>query len=255
MRMLNAPGILNAANIPVMQLIRMAYQMQDFQIVGAPTWANTDRFDIEGKFDPATMAPPAPGQPPRMQMMMRSLLRDRFGMVARVETRELPILALKVARNDGRLGSQMKPAAVDCGAQAGPRGGGPIDGRGGRHRWPLRRTTSRRPGRRTFRRMDAADRRRDPVFARRAPRLRRSNGIRSVARGRNAHLSLRDSVGAADRTCRRRSLRPDRELRHRAEMDSDSEPVATRTPPPESNYPPSIPTVHPSRPRSGNNSG
>ena len=37
MRMLNAPGNFNAANIPVTQLIRMAYQMQDFQIVGAPS--------------------------------------------------------------------------------------------------------------------------------------------------------------------------------------------------------------------------
>jgi len=131
MRMLNAPGNFNAANIPVTQLIRMAYQMQDFQIVGAPSWANTDRFDIEGKFDAATIAPPTPGQPSPMLLLVRALLRDRFGFVAHIETRELPILALKVARADGRLGPQMKPAAADCGAQAGPRGGGPIDGRGG----------------------------------------------------------------------------------------------------------------------------
>lgn len=131
MRMLNAPGNFNAANIPVMQLIRMAYQLQDIQIVGAPSWANSDRFDIEAKFDVATISPPAPGQPSPMLQMMRGLLRDRFGLVAHTETRELPILALKIARADGRLGPQMKPAAVDCGAQAGPRGGGPLDGRGG----------------------------------------------------------------------------------------------------------------------------
>ena len=131
MRMLNAPGYYNATNIPVMQLIRMAYQLQDFQIVGAPSWANSDRFDIEAKFDVATISPPAPGQPSPMFQMMRGLLRDRFGLMAHTETRELPMLALKVARADGRLGPQMKPAAADCSPQAGPRGGGPIAGRGG----------------------------------------------------------------------------------------------------------------------------
>lgn len=132
MRMLNAPGNLSATNVPVMQLIRMAYQVQDFQIVGAPDWANRDQFDVEGRFDPASAPPPGQAPPvPRMMLMLRTLLRDRFGMVAHTETRELPVLALKVARADGRLGPQMKPAAVDCGSQVGPRGGGPIDGRGG----------------------------------------------------------------------------------------------------------------------------
>ena len=125
----NTPGNLSAFNTPVSQLIRMAYQMQDFQIIGAPDWANTDRFDVEGKFDPAAGPPPASTPPaPRMMLMMRTLLRDRFGMVARVETREMPILELRVARADGRLGPQMKPSTVDCGALLGGRG--PIDGRG-----------------------------------------------------------------------------------------------------------------------------
>ena len=63
--------------------------------------------------------------------MLRTLLRDRFGMVAHTETREMPILALRVARADGRLGPQMTPAAVDCAALNAARGRGPIEGRGG----------------------------------------------------------------------------------------------------------------------------
>src|SRR6187401_1183354 len=50
----NMPGNLSLFNNPVRQLIRMAYQLQDFQIVGAPDWANTERFDIEARFDPTT---------------------------------------------------------------------------------------------------------------------------------------------------------------------------------------------------------
>jgi uncharacterized protein (TIGR03435 family) len=120
----NAPGNIAMFNVPVRQLIRVAYQLQDFQIVGAPDWTNTDRFDIEGRFEPP---PPGPPQPtPRMLLMLRTLLRDRFGMVAQMETREMPIMVLRIARADGRLGPQIKPAAADCAAlNAAARGRGP----------------------------------------------------------------------------------------------------------------------------------
>ena len=127
----NAPGNLSAFNVPIRQLIQMAFQVQDFQIVGAPDWASTDGYDVEGRFDPAEpRAGVAPGQPP-MLPMIRTLLRDRFAMVARTETREMPVLALKLARSDGRLGPQITQSAVDCAAMAVARGRGPIDGRGG----------------------------------------------------------------------------------------------------------------------------
>jgi uncharacterized protein (TIGR03435 family) len=119
----NTPGNIAMFNVPVRQLVRLAYQLQDFQIVGAPDWANTDRFDIEGRFEPPPPGPPP--QTPRMLLMLRTLLRDRFGMVARTETREMPILALRLVRADGRLGPQLKPAAVDCAALNAARGRGP----------------------------------------------------------------------------------------------------------------------------------
>jgi uncharacterized protein (TIGR03435 family) len=67
-----------------------------------------------------------------MQAMMKTLLAERFRLVAHAETREMPILALVLARSDGRLGPQLKKSAVDCAALAAPqRGGPPPDGRGG----------------------------------------------------------------------------------------------------------------------------
>jgi uncharacterized protein (TIGR03435 family) len=119
----NTPGNIAMFNVPVRQLVRMAYQLQDFQIVDAPDWANTDRFDIEARFEPPPPGPPP--QTPRMLLMLRTLLRDRFGMVAKMETREMPILVLQLVRADGRLGPQIKPAAVDCAALAAARGRGP----------------------------------------------------------------------------------------------------------------------------------
>jgi uncharacterized protein (TIGR03435 family) len=129
MQMRNMPGNVSAFNIPVRMLIRQAYQVQDFQVVGAPAWENTDRFDVEGRYDPAALLVGSDTPAQRMSAMMKALLRDRFGMVAHTETREMPILTLTVARSDGRLGPQLKPAAVDCVAMG--RGRGPIDGRGG----------------------------------------------------------------------------------------------------------------------------
>ena len=127
----NSPGNLSAINVPINQLIQMAFQVQDFQIVGAPDWASTEGYDVEGRFDPSSLQTNVtPGQPP-MFGMIRTLLRDRFGMVARTETREMPVLALRLARSDGRLGPQIKQSEVDCAALAGARGRGPVDGRGG----------------------------------------------------------------------------------------------------------------------------
>ena len=134
MRLQNMPGNFAAFNMPVRQLIRQAYQLQDFQLVGMPDWASSAQYDVQGRFEPPATAPAPvqPSQPPRMQLMIRSLLRDRFGMVAHTETREMPVYALRIVRTDGRLGPQMKPAAVDCAAgNAAARGRGPIEGRGG----------------------------------------------------------------------------------------------------------------------------
>ena len=129
--MRNTPGNLSAFNIPIRQLIQMAFQVQDFQIVGAPDWAATEGYDVEARFDVTSpRAGAAPGQP-TMLLMIRTLLRERFGMVARTDTREMPVLALRLARSDGRLGPQIKQSEVECAAMAAARGRGPIDGRGG----------------------------------------------------------------------------------------------------------------------------
>jgi uncharacterized protein (TIGR03435 family) len=61
-----------------------------------------------------------------MLLMLRSLLEDRFKLVAHGETREMPIYELVVARKDGRLGPGLHKASIDCGALfASAQGGAP----------------------------------------------------------------------------------------------------------------------------------
>jgi uncharacterized protein (TIGR03435 family) len=82
--------------MPAIQLIKSAYHVQDFQVVGGPAWLNEDGFDIEAKGDPnATRA--------QIMLMLQSLLEDRFGLKYHRETRELPVYALTVARGGAKL--------------------------------------------------------------------------------------------------------------------------------------------------------
>lgn len=95
-------------NIPVRSLISLAYNNLPFdRILGGPAWIVSDRYDINGSGkENATMAETA--------VMVRSLLRDRFQLVAHMDRRELPVYFLVVARADGRLGPGLRRSAVDC---------------------------------------------------------------------------------------------------------------------------------------------
>ena len=120
------PGSFSVFGVPMRFVVRQAYVAQDFQITGGPDWMNTDLFDIEARFDPAT------GPTGRMALAarLRNMLRERFNFSARTETREIPIYALVRTRGD-RLGPAIKPSAVDCSGLPAPgRGAGPgPDGR------------------------------------------------------------------------------------------------------------------------------
>jgi len=119
-------GRFTATNMPLRQLILMAYQVQPFQIDGGPSWMTSDRFDIVAKAD-RDVPPPAPGVAGPMQFMMRALLADRFKLTLHNEQKEMPVYNLVVARADGKLGPQLKQSTTDCAAimAAGRRGGGP----------------------------------------------------------------------------------------------------------------------------------
>lgn len=130
-------GNLTATNVPLRMLIRNAYQLQEFQIVGGPDWMTTDRFDITAKaggdvqiglFGPAVGAGTGPTP---AQVMLRNLLADRFKLTVHNETRELPVYALVLARADGKPGPQLRPSAIDCAATFAGRGRGGRGGPGG----------------------------------------------------------------------------------------------------------------------------
>ena len=101
-------GRITATNLPVRSLIGMAYGIPTFnRILGLPDWAAEERYNIDAQ------APQPHPSAEDLNAMMRTLLRERFGLVARRETRELPVYSL-VQTRQGVLGSKLRAAAVDC---------------------------------------------------------------------------------------------------------------------------------------------
>ena len=58
--------------------------------------------------------------------MLQSLLRDRFQLRAHTETRTLPTYDLVLARQDGRLGPDLRRSDTDCDALLAARKGAPF---------------------------------------------------------------------------------------------------------------------------------
>jgi uncharacterized protein (TIGR03435 family) len=100
-------GRLGASWVTVRDLVRMAYGVLDVQVIGGPAWASSDRFNVE-----ATAAGDLSADEARA--MLRSLLQDRFKLAARAETRPLTVSALELARDDGRLGKQLRRSGPEC---------------------------------------------------------------------------------------------------------------------------------------------
>src|SRR5262249_7993167 len=123
-------GRFSAINVTLRMLIRNAYQLQDFQIVGGPSWQNEDHFDVVAKAESGdgigdVFRAERQGEPSRGQLMLRSLLAERFKLAVHNEDREMPIYALVLNRADGRLGPQIKVSEVGCEAMGRGRGRGP----------------------------------------------------------------------------------------------------------------------------------
>jgi uncharacterized protein (TIGR03435 family) len=96
------------ADTTLRDLIRYAYDVQEFQIEGGPGWIGSSRFDVNAR------AAAVPAGPDGMRALVRRLLVDRFRLRARMEPREMPRYDLVVARRDGRLGEKLRPSLFDC---------------------------------------------------------------------------------------------------------------------------------------------
>jgi bla regulator protein blaR1 len=110
-------GGMNIVNATLKGVITFAYNVREFQLSGGPSWVNSERFDIVAKVGPND-APPDPRQmtdTQRTQLQedlrtrFRALLAERFQLVVRPETKELPVYGLVIGKNGSKLVVSQEP--------------------------------------------------------------------------------------------------------------------------------------------------
>ena len=95
----------------MVDLVRVAYGVESANVVGGPAWLDTDRFDVIAKVSGTPTAE-------TLQLMMQSLLADRFKLVVHKDTKALQGYALtfvkkvpqlKESKGDGDAGCSHSP--------------------------------------------------------------------------------------------------------------------------------------------------
>lgn len=113
-------GRVTTENVSLQSLIQFAYNLSSGsgdQIIGAPNWVRTSKFDIVAKPDEATSTAiskmNSDDRDKALRHMMQDLLADRFNLKLHHETRSLPVLALTVDKSGPKL---TKPANATGGS-------------------------------------------------------------------------------------------------------------------------------------------
>ena len=110
-------GGINVVNVPVRRLIEFAYNARESQIQGGPGWIGNTAYDIVARVEkaggPQDLGKMSDAERRTLESQIRqrtqALLEDRFQLKIRRETREMPILALTVAKS----GLKLKPVRSD----------------------------------------------------------------------------------------------------------------------------------------------
>jgi len=87
------------------------FRPQNGQLVGAPDWVLSDRYDLQATANATTTSDD-------LRLMLRALLAERLKLAAHLEPREQPVYFLTTARPDRKLGAQIERTTRDCAAVA-----------------------------------------------------------------------------------------------------------------------------------------
>ena len=103
-----ASGRLVITAMTVKEVIQGAYGIQSFELINVDSPVLSERIDIDAKTERPV------GSLREMQQMLQPLLADRFKLAVHRETRVMNALLLVLARNDGKLGPNMKKTQSQC---------------------------------------------------------------------------------------------------------------------------------------------
>ena len=119
------PDRFMATNVTLQGLIRVAYGVQDSQIVGGPQWLNSENYDMD-----ATIGRSLVDQLSKLSKeeaglqrgrILQAFLADRFKLTLHRETREVPGYALLIAKGGPKF-QQAKPGETYASGVKDPHG-------------------------------------------------------------------------------------------------------------------------------------
>jgi uncharacterized protein (TIGR03435 family) len=94
-------------DVNMLQLIQAAYGVSEDNISGGPGWVSLDLFDIVAKVPDGTT-------PATANLMLQSLLAERFGLVVSKGTRPVPRYVMTVAKGGSKLKSASGSGNASC---------------------------------------------------------------------------------------------------------------------------------------------
>ena len=100
-------GTFEMENLPIRNLVTFAYRRRANEVFELPKWATTEVFTIRVKTEASATAE-------QIRAMTRTLLAERFQLVAHEDMRPVQVWVLTVARKDGTLGSSLVRRTEPC---------------------------------------------------------------------------------------------------------------------------------------------
>jgi uncharacterized protein (TIGR03435 family) len=114
-----------ASNCSLKMLIKEAYGVDDYQIIGGSEWINSIRYEIEARIDSDTYEKLRSLSYDQLKLshrrMVQTLLADRFKLKLHSETKTLPIYSLTAAKNGPTL-HKAEPGKTYAGGALDPSG-------------------------------------------------------------------------------------------------------------------------------------
>jgi uncharacterized protein (TIGR03435 family) len=104
-------GQVTLTNMPLREVIRIAYGLQPFQISGGPAWIHSEGYDIVVKGE-------GPSGSDQVGVMLQTLMADRFKLRVHREPHELSVFTLVRSNSDGTLGPRLRRSDIDCSSPA-----------------------------------------------------------------------------------------------------------------------------------------
>ena len=95
------PGRITWKNVTLQRFITTAWNVREFEVAG-PDWLKDQGYDMTAGLPPGTSIDD-------VQVMLQTLLAERFGLKIHRETRELPIYALVTAKGGLKLQPAVNP--------------------------------------------------------------------------------------------------------------------------------------------------